>query len=374
MAFAAAGCRVEIVCPSKHPVRLIRGIAARYSLSPFAPVRSLHRAIRKAAPDLLIPTDVSTAGYVRHLYNKAPLIDRASAPFVRTLLERSLGAPENLAILSSRTGFLAMAQSEGILTPPTQTLASKSALDQWLQTNPLPAVMKADETASGEGVEIVRTHKEAAKAWRRLHAPFSLGGFFMSSGMEHSPQSFLPWLRRAPRTVSIQPFISGRDATITVACWKGKIVGAISLDVLRVSRPKGPAVLVELTHNDAMLNAARTIVRKFRLSGLCGFDFITEHETERTYLIEANPRATQTSHLPYGVPRDLVSSLVAALSSRPLPAVNEAPRRGIIALFPAAWQAGLSRQTLDSSLQDIPWDEPQLVKAGFTQPRESFYE
>lgn len=374
MAFASAGCAVEIVCPSRHPARLIHGVAARYPLRALSPVRSLHAAICKARPDLLIPTDVVSAAYARRLYNRAPMMDRDTGPFVRALLERSFGSPNQLSVLASRTGFLAAARSEGILTPPTQTLASRTALERWLHDNPLPAVMKADETASGEGVEIVCTYKEALKAWHRLRAPLGLRHFYMRPGLERPSHFFLPWIRRKPRTVSIQPFIPGRDATITVACWQGEILGSISLDVLRSSRPKGPAVLVELTHNDAMLRAARVMVRKFNLSGLCGFDFIIEHATDRTYLIEVNARATQTSHLPYGVPRDLIASLVSKLSGRALPTLNEARRRGIISLFPLAWQSGLTNEALASTLQDIPWEEPSLVEAGFTPERRSLIE
>jgi hypothetical protein len=235
-------------------------------------------------------------------------------------------------------------------------------------------VLKADGTSGGEGVKIIRTPAEAVKAWRKLHAPLDLARVIHKIGVERDLHQILPWILRRRRTVSIQPFISSRDANIAVACWKGELLGAISLDVLQTTRPRGPAALVELSQDDQMLAAARTMVKALNLSGLCGFDFVTDDKTGRTFLIEINARATQTCHLPYGAPRDLIPALVSKLEGRPLPNLNESRRRGIIALFPSAWQSAVSKEMLDSTHQDIPWEEPRLVEAGLAGKSKSFYE
>lgn len=373
MSFSAAGCRVEIACPRNHPALLTRGIAHRYPFSALAPLHSLHSAIRKSQPDLLVPTDEFAARYLYRLYDEAPTIDGSTSSLIRSLLERSLGDPASFPALASRTGFLAVAQSEGVATPPTEDIPDLLFLERWLDENALPAVLKADGTSRGEGVRIVCTRKEAFKEWRKLHAPLGVAHLIRKSGFESDTHHLVPWLKRQQRGVSIQPFISGQDSNIAVACWKGELLGVISVDVLRTCRPRGPGALVELSHDDQMLKAVRTLVRRLNLSGFCGFDFMTEDGTGRAYLIEINARATQTCHLPYGIPRDLTTSLVSTLVGQPLPPLNEARRRGIIALFPLAWQSGVSRQVLESTLQDIPWEEPHLVFAGFTRKDKSFY-
>jgi hypothetical protein len=373
MAFSAAGCRVDIVCPRNHPALLTRGIALRHPFNVLSPIRSLHSTICKSRPDLLIPTDEIAANYLYRLYEEVPGIEQATSPFVRELLERSLGEPASFHVLSSRTRFLAVAKAEGIPIPPTHDVPDQQSLERWLSANPLPAVLKADLTSRGEGVKIVCSRKEALDEWRKLRAPFGLAQVLRKSGFESDTHHILPWLKRRTRAVSIQPYISGQDSNIAVACWEGQLLGAISVDVLRACRPKGPGALVELSQGDQMLKTARTLVQRLNLSGLCGFDFVVEDGTGRAYLIEINARATQTCHLPYGVPRDLISSLVAALAGHPLPPVNEARKRGIIALFPLAWQAGVSKAMLDSTLQDIPWEEPRLVAAGFARNDKSFY-
>lgn len=382
MAFSAACAQVELASPSGHPALLTSSITAHHHFHALRPLRSLLEAIRTCRPNLIVPTDDTMTTYLHRLYNEVSGIDHAFAPFVRSLLHRSLGDPANFPIHDSRTGLITLAHQEGILAPPTVLVPNKAALHAWLARNSLPAVLKVDGTSGGEGVEIVTTAKQALRAWRKLHAPLGLARVIKKTGFENDAHHIIPWVTRRPRRVSIQPFIVGRDANMAVACWHGEVLGAVSLDVLHTWRPKGPSALVELTQNDAMHAAARALVRRLNLSGLCGLDFIVEDSGgkqssgnhAKTWLIELNARATQTCHLPYGTPRDLVSSLVAELTARPLPAVSVARRHGVIALFPLAWQAGISKQALASTLQDIPWEEPRLVKAGFALPSESFYE
>lgn len=374
MAFASEGCPVEIVCPSSHPVMLTRGIAARHSFYAFSPIRSLHSAIRKSLPALVVPTDELATHYLYRLYDRAPSINEGTSEFIRSLLQCSLGDPVSFAVLSSRAASLTAAQASGIPAVSSENLPDEAAIDRWLSLNPLPAVIKADGTSGGEGVSIVRTRTEAITAWRKLRAPLDLAHVIHKTGFERDLHHIVPWIMRSRRTVSIQPFISGRDANIAVACWKGELLGAISLDVLQTCRPKGPAALVELSQDEQMLTAARIIVKRLNLSGLCGFDFVTDDKSGRPYLVEINPRATQTCHLPYGAPRSLVPALVSRVEGTPLPSLNESRRRGIIALFPLAWQSGVSKEMLDSTHQDIPWEEPRLVKAGFAGKSKSFYQ
>lgn len=374
MAFSAAGCRVEIACPSDHPAMLTRDIATRYPFRALWPVRSLHSAIRKSRPDLVVPTDEIAATYLYRLYELAPAIDQEISFFVRSLLERSLGAPENFPVLTSRTRLLAAAQAAGVRALPAQNIPDLATLLQWLSANHFPAVLKADGTSGGEGVRVVCTGKEAISAWRKLRAPVGVAHLLKQTGFDRDLHHVAPWTKRRPRTVSIQPFISGQDCNIAVACWQGELLGAISLDVLRAWKPKGPGALVEISESDQMLKAARTVVRQLNLSGLCGFDFMVEDGTGCAYLIEMNAHATQTCHLPFGIPRDLITSLVSAIASRPLPPLNESGRQGIIALFPLAWQSGVSKKMLESTLQDVPWGEPALVEAGFARKDKSFFE
>src|SRR6185312_3887611 len=126
-----------------------------------------------------------------------------------------------------------------------------------------------------------------------------------------------PCLLRQRPLVNVQASIRGHDATMAVACWRGKVLAAISFDVLHVWQPKGPASVLRLTDNREMPAAAEKIVSKLELSGLYGFDFMIEEEPGNAFLIEMNPRATQTCHLALGTGRDLPAALWSALSGEP---------------------------------------------------------
>jgi hypothetical protein len=76
-----------------------------------------------------------------------------------------------------------------------------------------------------------------------------------------------------------------------------------------------------------------------------------------------NARATQTSHLALGPERDLAAALYAALSGRPDVSWRKVTDRGVIALFPIEWQNDPRSAFLTSGYHDVPWSEPELVKA-----------
>ncbi len=66
MALAKAGCVVEVVCPSRHPVGKTSVAVRPHSYRAFAPLASFADAIRSTAPDLIIPGDDLA---VRHLHD-----------------------------------------------------------------------------------------------------------------------------------------------------------------------------------------------------------------------------------------------------------------------------------------------------------------
>jgi hypothetical protein len=112
-----------------------------------------------------------------------------------------------------------------------------------------------------------------------------------------------------------------------------------------------------------MSTAVEEIVGRLRLSGLVGFDFLIEEQSGDAYLIEMNLRAPQMGHLQLGSGRDLPGALRAVLAGE---AVREAPgvtENRIIALFPQEWQRDPASRYLRTAYHDVPWEEPDLVRA-----------
>ena len=149
---------------------------------------------------------------------------------------------------------------------------------------------------------------------------------------------------------------------ILAACDHGKVTGAICVEVHAARGEHGPATIAGVVRNPKMLNAAAKIVKRLSLSGFVGFDFMIESDTGSAFLIEMNPRATQTGHLAFGEDRDHVSafsrSIVGLAAASRLP-VSE---RSTIAFFPAAWHSDPGGSWRREACHDVSWEHPILLQ------------
>src|SRR6202040_999068 len=165
-------------------------------------------------------------------------------------------------------------------------------------------VLKADGTYGGKGVKIVHTLEEAERAFRALQAPPTLARAAKRALVDLDRTLVWPSLLRRRALVNAQEFVTGREATSTVACWNGTVLAGLDFEVLKKRDSAGPATVVRLIENAEMSATVQKIVRRLKLSGLHGFDFMLETRTGEAYLIEINPRATQVGHLTLGLGRD----------------------------------------------------------------------
>jgi carbamoylphosphate synthase large subunit len=317
---------------------------------------------------MVLPCDELARLQLQRLHREALLLNTEPAQFLRDSIERSLGDPAGYPVIESRSSFLALAAEEGIPVAETLPLASIDDLQDWLAQQSLPAVLKADETSGGEGVEIVETPGQARRAFRSLRAPLATAVVAKRTLIDHDPNLVGPWLRQREREVSIQSFVRGSDANIAVACWQGEVLAGISVEVMRSGFSKGPSAIVRILPDGPMLRAAKNIVRRLGVSGMCGLDFMVEEKSAIPHLIEINARATQTGHLPLGPSHDLPAALFAAMSGKPPREREPMIQNDIVALFPLAWQSAPTSPLLKSGFHDVPWEEPRLVRAGMASP------
>jgi hypothetical protein len=316
----------------------------------------------EAHADLAIPCDDLATGHF-HALHRSVQKRGASEAWIAALLERSLGDPSSFAIAAARSSLVALAENEGILVPKTTTVRDVDQLDAWLAAYGLPAVLKTDGTSGGVGVKIVDTLDEAHRAFGDLNIPPPVTRVAKRSIIDRDINLLVPCLFRRRPLINIQSFIRGHDATSAVACWQGKVLAAIRFEVLHTWKPKGPASVLRVIENRQMCIAAAKIVEKLKLSGLYGFDFMLEQETGEAYLIEMNPRATQTCHLPLGTGRDLPAALWSILSGERLSETKSITALKEIALFPQEWQRNPASRFLSTAYHDVPWGEPQLMRA-----------
>ncbi len=361
IALANAGFAVEAVCPSRHPLSQTRITQRIHAYHALAPLNSFAAAITTARPDLIIPGDDLATLQLHQLHQRERSNGKSGAT-VCALIERSLGAPEHFPVMFARNTFMGLAEEQGVRSPKTAVITDFDDLRRWACRTGFPLVLKADGTSGGRGVRIVHTLEDAERAFRALAAPPALARAGKRALLDGDFTLLRPSLLRVRSIVSAQSFVRGREATAAIACWNGGVLASLHFEVIRKVQALGHATVVRKIENEEMSVAAERVVRRLRLSGLHGLDFMLE-ENGKAHLIEINPRLTQIGHLTLGPRRDLPAALYAAISGetvKPAPRVTE---NDTITLFPQEWIRDAASPFLSSGYHDIPWQEPDLVSA-----------
>jgi hypothetical protein len=352
------GCAVYAVCPPHHALRYVEGVKV-YALRAASPRRSLAQALRRAQPDFVLPCDDRCVLLLHELH-------RRQAEF-RELIERSLGDAGAFAVLESRARLLSTARELGIRVIDAREVESAAeASAGFALTGPTP-FLKMDGTGGGEGVQMVRSAAEAARAYRSLRTSLGLATSLKRAVINRDPLALWSWGRRASARVILQPFVAGTPANIMAACWQGEVLGTVMVEVLASQGATGAAVVVRLIENAEARAAATRLAAHLRLSGFFGLDFILEPGSRAAHLIEMNPRSTQLGHLklPQG---DLAGAWCAAALRRERQRVGTAIDSDTIALFPQAWRWGAKRAFLERVHHDVPWEQRRLVEALVREP------
>ncbi len=351
------GCQVDVLCPLEAPVRDSRYVNLRHVYRALSPVVSLRDAFSISLPDLVIPCDDRSVQHLLRLRELEPRSREAAC------ISRSLGAPENYPAMMSRGVFMDECEALGIAVPRTVRVARSADLDAALDAIGLPAVLKSDGSWGGEGVVIAQSREDAHAAYRKLSQPVSplrsLARALLRSDAHHLQAAMV---KQAAPAITMQQFIPGSPATTAFACWQGDVVGMIHSDVVASSRATGPASVIRRVECAGMEAAARAIARRFHLSGLHGLDFIRNADGQ-AFLLEINPRATQTSYLAFGQGRDLLAGLLERASGERCRARIPVTANHVIALFPQEWARDCASPYLKSAFHDIPWDDPDLLRA-----------
>ncbi len=360
IALANAGCTVDAVCPAGHPLGKTSVVGQTHAYHGLAPLKSFTDAILATRPDLIIPADDLATRHLHDLHRRRQREGNVGA-LICALIERSLGAAESFAVVSSRNAFMELAYQEGIRVPKTGVVNSGDDLRKQAGRLGFPLVLKANGTSGGDGVRIIQTPEEAQRALRTLQAPPLFARAAKRALVDQDTTLLWPALLRHRPEVNAQSLVTGREATSTIFCWKGSILASLHFEVLRKMQCAGHATVLRLLEHAEMSAAAEKIVRRLKLSGLYGLDFILEAHTDNACLLELNPRTTQVGHLALGTGRDLPAAICAALSGDSVRATPKVTEKDTIALFPQEWMRDPASEFLRSGYHDVPWEQPALV-------------
>jgi hypothetical protein len=362
IALAKAGFAVEAVCPSGHTLARTGAVGRVHTYRAFIPLASFANAITAATPDLIIPADDLAARHLHQLHKQKRNNGKAGTQICE-LIERSLGAPECFETVYARTAFIRIAQEEGIRAPKTEIITDRHDLAKWIAQMGFPTVLKANGTSGGDGVKVVHTVEEAEHAFSRLQAPPLIARAIKRALVDRDPTLVPPSLLRRRFVVNAQAFVAGREATSTIACWKGKILASLHFEVLKKAASTGHATVLRLIEHPEMTEACEKTAHRFKLSGLHGLDFMLEAHTGSAHLIEINPRTTQVGHIALGLERDLPAALYAVLTGKEIQPAPKITESDTIALFPQEWARDPKSEFLQFAYHDVPWEEPELIRS-----------
>jgi hypothetical protein len=362
------GFAVEGLCPRRHALRNTAAVEHCFLFSSASPVRSLLRAIRRSAPTVLVPTDDRSVYVIYDLHARCLRGGISDSPEIIRLIERSLGKPEAFSIARSKAALIRLARANGIRIPETREINSVDELIAHCDSKTPPFVLKQDGTYGGLGVIVAPSKDEAVRAFHRLRvrAKINAGRDLLFKG---NARPLLAMLTSPPSTISVQQHIEGRPANRAVLCWQGRVLAGTSVMTLEADPfPNGPATVVEFIRDPEIDNAVETLVSSLGLSGFCGFDFILDGQTARSYLLELNPRATSAAWLGTKPRSDLSAALFRAVVAETCSAVAMPSGDGDelegekAALFPQEWLRSEKSAYLAAAYHRVPWQDRQLLR------------
>ncbi len=354
-----SGAEVAMLCPPGHPARAAR-LEAFFTAGVFRPVASLRRAIAAFRPDLVVPGDERARRAMHLLHASGTAAERA-------LVERSLGPPSSYDLLLSRQGAMVEVAAAGIPVPELVEDAGPAALAAWMRDRSGPVVLKADGTWAGEGVRIVRDVADVEAACAALLRP-PLRSAVKRVLVNGDMARLADCLSGQARTLSAQSYVAGgRVGDVAAFCRAGEVLAIVTAEREAGLGELGPSTIVRIVHRPVLEAGVRRFVRRLGLSGFVGFDFMIDPESGIERVIEVNPRATALASIrpPHGIsPAAAAAGSLGAVRSGPEPSV-----RDLVAYFPKAWTEHPNDGRLSLCAEDMPGEEPALVRALLQTPR-----
>ena len=283
LALVQQGCRVDVLCPTGHPVLQVPGLRRCWHFAMRDSLGSL-RAVLGPGNDyrMILPCDDEVVAQLITLHEQVPVL--------RSLIEQSIGPAPAHATLLQRHQMLVTARSLGLDVPEHRHLDSPQDLLFWFREGHGRSVLKRDLSFGGAGVRVVNDLAEAEQACRAFSRSLSWRALLRRLVVERDPLAW--WSRRLPGRgqVLVQRFIEGQPANTLMLCEQGRVLALLSLVAVETHGSTGYATVVRRIRHPGMAAAAERLCAHLQLTGLHGLDFMLEKGSDRAWLIELNPR------------------------------------------------------------------------------------
>jgi hypothetical protein len=346
-ALSRAGFVVRAICPTTSYLAASSYVEGAYLTEDHPTLRqfaiNLKGAFENWAPELIIPGDDAAAQSLHLLCQAKERVDLG--PVAYEVLARSLGDLGRLEERERKSFLGQVAGRKGFVMPPQVASPTLEAAREFVRKNGLPVIVKADYTAAGQGVRVCRNTTELEEFLRNPTGK--------NSDVLGRPFSF-----------TLQKFVTGPVAGVALSALTGQTLAAFAYVKERTfPEGTGPASVIRIVERPELIAAAGQVVRYLGYTGLCGVDFVIEHDTQKVYLIEFNGRPTPACNLGAVAGVDLLGSFFSALTGKAGPAVSldSEPQR-LIALFPNEWLRDKDSVFLREAYHDVPWNDPRLLR------------
>jgi ATP-grasp domain len=361
LALDRVGFQVAFLCPTGSPVRQIAKSGPTYTYRSWAPQTSIRKAVKAWSPGLLICTDDLAVRALHRIRRREAKANDPDGRQLIDLIDRSLGDPQFYKITRAKSELIALAKMLDIACPETTVIDDHRTLKDATAAIRFPILLKSDGSWGGRGVQRVTAPHELPAVISQFLLPFHWPGPIRRLIGKLFPFFMLSWLRKWPRTMSIQELIVGHPCNRAVVCWRGRVLAGVSVEAVETSSAFGPATVVKVIDHPEFTRAAEMIVAKLKLSGFVGFDFILDR-ANKAWLIEMNPRATPICHL-----RLARGHLAAALFTQiaGTEPVDDPPliKEGTVALFPGEMLRSNDSGYTSRCYHDLPPNQPAFVEA-----------
>ena len=352
-----AGFEVSLLAPADMLAEKSRYIARTRHLPDNATLRqwvdSFSAVVDETSPRLVLPCDDTSFRLLQTLALSPPAGMRPERHLqLAGLIVESLGDTRFYRTSVEKTLLSAAAEALGIRVPPYAIIDTLAAARSFAAAHSYPIVLKRNLSTAGEGVALVESADQLASAFEQL--------------ARHDPSALM---HAETGTLLVQTLIDGDVHYENTAAWNGSRIGGFAVQRLEASDVKGPAAVIRCYRSDEIRDFSAKLVRGFGMTGLFASEYIVERSSGKAYLLEVNRRMTPGMHVGSRIGVDLCVALYCALQGVELATRADIdPNEEYLNVhFPQEWLRDPHSRYLREYPVDVPWDEPELLKAMFAR-------
>ena len=360
-ALAKAGFDVALLTPRNSLAEKSRFVSKVDHLPDNATVSqwvtAFAAAVRATAPRIVLPCDDMAFRLLAKLAQSPPRdLEPALHLQLTSLIRDSLGDPAYYETAVDKTLLPPAAEALDVRVPPYSIVREPAAADAFAAAHGYPVVLKRAHGFAGRGVAICANRDDLSRAFAAFSQQNALD-LGDSGSTHHLMQSHVP----------------GRVQYYLATAWNGDLLAGYASEKLVANpEPTGPPTVTRHFCSPRLREITATLARGFGISGHFFVEFIVADRSGEPHVLEINRRITPGSHRGRARNVDQWAALHARLQGTDSTSRTDLDEgeEGIAVWFPEEWLRDPQSRYLREYPVDVPWDDPELIKALLAMRRE----